>query len=205
MVRSVSADELLHSARQAAGTRNVREAVRDLTLHALRSRLLTASHIATVAHTVGKGIEACDIPPTAPVRETNRGAWAGLEDAVGQALHAVELAAREFAIGRARLAPAEREQMLSGIAQLQRLLREGWEYPRAVPASLQARIDSVTALLGMAGADAPGACSREDAPEAAGMLSCVASGVLLGLSEVPGDRPEYDAALDGRSRGPSAS
>ena len=112
---------------------NVREAVRDLTLHALRSRLLTATHIATVARTVGEGIESSDVPPTAPVRETHRGAWAGLEDAVGQALHAVELAAREFAEGRARLTPAERDQLLAEIAQLERSLGEGWGYPRTVP------------------------------------------------------------------------
>ena len=119
MVRSVSADELMRRARHAAGTHNVREAVRELTLHALRSRLLTTTHIAVVARTVGEGIDSSDVPPTAPVREAHRGAWAGLEDAVDQALHAIELAAREFAEGRARLTPEEREQMLAEIARLE--------------------------------------------------------------------------------------
>ena len=89
MVCPASSDELLQRARRAAGTRNVREAVRDLALHALRSRLLTAHHIATVAHTVAEGILSSDIPPTEPVRETHRGAWAGLEDAGGLLLAAV--------------------------------------------------------------------------------------------------------------------
>lgn len=184
MVRSVSAEQLLREAREAAGTRNVREAVRDLTLHALRSRPLTAPHIAAVARTVGQGIESCEVPPTAPVRETHHGAWAGLEDAVGQALRAVELAARECAEGRARLDPAERDRMIAEVEQLERSLAEGWEYPRVVPAPLKARIASLTALLRRAATEpAPG----EPAP--GGSISCVASGVLLGLSAIVREPP----------------
>jgi hypothetical protein len=187
MVRSVSADELLRDAREAARTRNVREAVRELALHALRSRLLTASHIAVVARAVGRGIESSEVPPTAPVRETNCGAWAGLEDAVGEALHAVEIAARQFADGRARLTPEERERVLAEIEQLERTLREGWQYPRAVSAPLQARIASVIALLRRPAIDPPVApVSAVAGPDSGGMLSVVASGVLLGLSEVRG-------------------
>jgi hypothetical protein len=192
MVRSVSAEELLRDAREAAGTRNVREAVRDLTLHALRSRLLTATHIAAVARTVGEGIESCEVPPVAPVRETRRGAWAGLEDAVGQALRAVEVAARACAEGRAQLAPAEREQMLSEIAQLERSLGDGWGYPRTVPASLKALMASVTALLNRAAAPATSLAKAEAHAPSGGVLSCVASGVLLGLSE--GRREPPDSA-----------
>jgi hypothetical protein len=195
MVRSVSADELLRGARRATATRNVREAVRDLTLHALRSRMLTATHIATVARTVGEGIESSDVPPTAPVRETHRGAWAGLEDAVGQALHAVELAAREFAEGRARLTPEDRELMLAEIAQMERSIAQAWEHPHAMPASLQARIVSVTALIRQAAADGPATPeAREAAAGANGVLSFVASGVLLGLSEVLREPPEGAAS-----------
>ena len=79
MIRTTSPDDLLASARRAAGTPNVRQAVRDLTLHALRSRLLTAEHIACVARTVGEGIESSDLVPHAPLRESRGGAWAGLE------------------------------------------------------------------------------------------------------------------------------
>lgn len=187
MVRSVSADELLRDAREAARMRNVREAVRDLTLHALRSRFLTVSHIAVVARTVGCGIESSEVPPTAPVRETNRGAWAGLEDAVGQALQAVEIATRQFAEGRARLSPEERERALAEVQHLERTLREGWEHPRAVSAPLQARIASVIALLREAAIDAPaGPVPAAPRTDSDGMLSVVASGVLLGLSESRG-------------------
>jgi hypothetical protein len=182
MVRSASSDELLQRARRAAGTRNVREAVRDLALHALRSRLLTAQHIATVARTVAEGIESSDIPPTEPVRETHRGAWAGLEDAVGQALRAVELAAREFAEGRARLTPMERDQLLAEIAQLERSLGEGWGYPRTVPLVLRERIGAVAGYLRTSVVEEPTACGAGGAP-ASGVLSCFATGVLLGLSE----------------------
>lgn len=185
MVHSISSDDLFRSARDAAGTTNVREAVRDLTLHALRSRLLTAEHIACVARTVGEGIESSDLPAVAPVREAHRGAWAGLEDAVGEALHAVEVAAREFAEGRARLTPQERDQMLADIAGMERSLGEGWNHAPVVPASLGARITSVTSLLRKAVASVPAApAPAEGALDAGRVLSFMASGVLLGLTEV---------------------
>ncbi|MCM2326253.1 MAG: hypothetical protein NDI88_00035 [Lysobacter sp.] len=183
MVRSASAEELLRDAREATGTPNVREAVRELTLHALRSRPLTATHIATVAITVGKGIESSDVPPTAPVRETHRGAWAGLEEAVGRALLAMELAAREFAEGRARLESDERERLIAEIAQLERALGEGWAPPGTVPAALRARIESAIALLRHAQPDGTAATGQSAPQPAGGGLSAVASGVLVGLSE----------------------
>ncbi len=104
-------------------------------------------HIATVARTVGEGIESSDIAPTAPVRETRREAWAGLEDAVGHALHAVEIAMHEVAESRAPLTEAERERILVEIAEMERSLGQGWEYPRVVPASLGKRIASLKSLL----------------------------------------------------------
>lgn len=145
MVRSVPAEELLRSAREATGTLNVREAVRELTLHALRCRPLTATHIAMVMLTVGRGIESSDLPPTATVRETHRGAWAGLEDAVGQAL----------------LASGDRERLVAEIAQLERTLGGDWTHPGTVPSALRARIESAIAFLSRAlpdGAAHPAAC-----------------------------------------------
>ena len=173
MIRPVSAEDLLRGTREAATAGNVRDAVRDLALHALRSRPLTAAHVATVARAVGEGIASCDLPPTAPVRDAHRGAWAGLEDAVGRALLAVELAAREFAEGRAALGGAERERLVAEFARLDRELGEGWGHARAIPPPLRARIDSAAALLREAPACGDGAGDT---------LSLVASGVLLGLS-----------------------
>lgn len=203
MVRSASSDELLQRARHAAGTPNVRQAVRDLALHALRSRLLTAHHIAIVARTVAEGIESSNVPPTEPVRETHRGAWAGLEDAVGQALRAVELAAREFAEGRARLAPGERDRLLAEIAQLERSLGEGWGCPRAVPPNLRTRIDAVARYLRAPAVEEPAACGAGGA-SASEALSCFATGVLLGLSEGMTPLPEGVAPCR-RAPEPSAS
>jgi len=184
MIRTTTTDELLRSARRAAGTPNVREAVRDLTLHALRSRMLTAEHIACVARTVGEGIESSDLAPTAPLRESRGGAWAGLEDAVDEALRAVELAAREFADGRAHLAPGEREAILHQVAQMESSLGERWQHARSVPATLGTRIGSVTALLRQAvSTDASPGAVPDGVLEAGRVLALMASGVLLGLSE----------------------
>jgi hypothetical protein len=181
MVHLVPADELLRSARHAAGKRNVRDAVRDLTLHALRSRPLTARHIAVVARTVGEGIESSEVAPGEPGRETHRGAWAGLEDAVGEALRAVELAAKGLGEGNATLTQAERDRTLAEIADMERMLGEGWDRSHTIPATLRARIASVTSLLARTparDASAPEGDARDNSA-----LSFVASGVLLGLSE----------------------
>lgn len=184
MALSASSEELLRGARAAAAARNVREAIRDLALHALRGRPLTAAHIAAVARTVGEGIESCDIPPTAPVRETSRGAWEGLEEAVGQALRAVELAAREAAEGRAWLPAGEGERMSAEIDRMERTLREGWQHPRVVPASLKRQITTVSALLQRAEALSGQGCAQaESRGDPGAILAYLASGVLLGLAE----------------------
>ncbi len=183
MIRSVSADDLLRDAREAAGTRNVREAVRSLTLHALRSRPLTAEHIATVARTVGEGIESSRLPSAAPAREVHHGAWAGLEDAVAQALLAVELAAREFAEGHGRLEAPDRERLLEEVAALGRSLEEGWGSRHDVPFDLKARLGAAASHLRQppSGRVARGASSAPG--RACADFSLVASGILVGLSE----------------------
>ena len=194
MVRSVSADELLRSARHAAGTRNVREAVRDLTLHALRSRLLTATHIAAVARTVGEGIESSRRPADGP---GPRNAPRGVGRAGGRRRPG---AARDRAGGEGvRRGPRATHagESASRCSPKSRRWSARWgragNHPRAVPAALAARIASVTSLLqASAGATVRGdACRGESArPAPSGILSFVASGVLLGLSEAPGDLPE---------------
>ncbi len=184
MVRSLPADELLRRAREAAGTRDVRVAVRDLTLHALRSRPLSSGHIATVARTVGQGIRSCPVTPVEPVRQARREAWRGLEDAVGDALQAVEAAARDFAREPSRLSPAQRRDAIEGLAGVSRALDEEWDQPRFVPEALRARIATVATLLGEspAGARTPASAGEDD-----DALSRAASEVLQELSERTGE------------------
>jgi len=182
-------DALLRSVRIAAASPSVREAVRDVALKALRSRLLTAHHIAAVAKTIGEGIGSVDVTPTSSVRETYRGAWQGLEEAVGRALHALELAAREFAEGRARLTPAGRDQILAEIAQLELSLASGWNHDHRIPESLKARIAAVTGYVRQAVTDEGTAGGESAAFEAGRDLSFVASGVLLGLGDALRERP----------------
>lgn len=183
MIRSVSADDLLRDAREAAGTRNVREAVRNLTLHALRCRPLTGEHIATVARTVGEGIESSRLPPATPARETHRGAWAGLEDAVAQALLAVELAAREFAEGHGGLEEPDRERLLEEVADLGRSLEEVWGSRHDMPFDLKARLGAAAAHLRQSLPGRAGGGSSPATGHARADFSLVASGILVGLSE----------------------
>lgn len=185
MEPSPPADELLRSARQALGTRDVQESIRELTLHALRSRLLTVGHIATVARTVGEGIESSGMVSSVPGSESRAGAWAGLEDAVDQALHALEVAARAFGVGRTPLLPAERDRMLEELGEMERSLGDSWGHRHVIPEILRARIASVSALLRRAKSEGASLFPVADRGQGNGStLSCVASGVLLGLSEV---------------------
>jgi hypothetical protein len=179
MSRPGTHDDLLRSARDAVASPTVRTAVRDVALTALRSRLLTAEHIAAVAKTIGEGIGSVDVTPTAPVRETYRSAWQGLEEAVGEALHALEAASREFAEGRAALTPAERERLLADIARMEQSLASGWDHRKRIPDSLQARIAAVTGLLRQAIASDREA-TGEAARDADRVMSLVASAVLRG-------------------------
>lgn len=187
MVRSLPADELLRRAREAAGMRDVRVAVRELTLHALRSRPLSSEHIATVARTVGQGIRSCSVTPVEPVRQARREAWRGLEDAVGDALRAMETAARQFSREPSRLSTAQRRDAIAGLAGIGRALDEEWDHPRFVPETLRARIAAVATLLEehSAGArnTAPGGASTED-----DALSRAASAALNDLSGEPGEK-----------------
>lgn len=184
MNRQLLSEDLRRSARQAAGTANVREAVRELTLHALRSRLLTAEHIAAVARSVGEGIAIPDIYGSAQARESRRGAWTGLEDAVGAALRAYELAVREFADGRASLTAPEREALLAEFASMPRVLGERWSESNRIPAALEARIVAVIEQLRHIPAATDDAAGPSDASAGSGhSVELVASGVFLGLAE----------------------
>ena len=175
MSRPGSHDDLLRSARNAVVSPTVREAVREVALTALRSRPLTADHVAAVAKTIGEGIGSVDVTPTAPVRETYRSAWLGLEEAVGRALGALEVAALEFAEGRAALTGDERESLLDDFARMEKSLAGGWDHRGRIPASLEALIVAVTAQLRRAVAS-----ERQAAGDAGRVLASVASGALRG-------------------------
>lgn len=189
MTRPTHTDDLLRRARSAASSPSVREAVRDVALNALRSRLLTAEHIAAVAKTIGEGIDSVGVTPVAPVREDYRSAWQGLEEATGLALHALEMAAREFAEGRACLMPGERERILEEVARMERSMASGWYHRQRLPASLATRIEAVAGHLRRAAACEPPPGVEPVALDAGRILSFIASGVLLGLGGALRDSP----------------
>lgn len=184
MVSTVPAEALLHSARVAAGRQDVRRAVRDLALHALRGHLLTAAHVAVVARTVGEGVRSSEAAREAAGRETLQGAWAGLEDAVGQALDALELAIREAAEGRTPVSVEERERSRAELAQLKRSLGEGWDSSHQVSGALASRFAAVQSLFAQfESAVPPEAAGKPAAWNTGEALAVLASGIFLGLSE----------------------
>lgn len=112
--QTAGSDELL---RQAAGkavhaARDVRAAVHDLTLHALRSRILTMDHTTNVVKAISSGIRAALQTPVKDVAGTANAAAHGMEEAVAKALLAIELAVEEFARSGAQLSPGEQEQII---------------------------------------------------------------------------------------------
>lgn len=181
-----------------AGRGDVRTAVRDLTLHALRSRLLTAEHLASVTRAVAEGIAGTSAEPLAQAREATRHAFTGLAEALSKGLLALELSAREFAEGSGRLAPGEAQRLLEEIAVLEKALGEGWLHEHApAPSELRERLAAVSGHLRRAVGDASrdlagtvahdleaGAVEGVEAVAGASrVLGLVASGALLGLSE----------------------
>ena len=203
MVPTDNTQQLGQQARKAARAAidkrgDVRVAVRDLTLHALRSRMLTAAHLADVTKAVAEGIAGTAGEPAAQAREAARHAFTGLAEAVSKALFALELAAREFAEGSGRLGRAEAEGLLAEIATLEKALGEGWRHDHAPPPSdVGERLAALSAHLRRAAGDASreaagvvagdiskGAREGADAVAGAGrVLGLVASGALLALSE----------------------
>jgi hypothetical protein len=184
MVSLILSDHLLRATRDAASAPVVRDAVRDLALHALRSRSLTAEHIAAVARTVGEGIESCTLSPVAPVREVQRGAWEGLAEAVDQALYAYELAARDLEEERTVFAAEDRDRVVREFEEMERTLSSGDAAKPLLTEDFKARMATVIGLL--RGVDAGDAAAADGAPIAdARLLSMLATGVLLGLTAAP--------------------
>ena len=198
-------EHLEKEARRLAGSSpggvDVRTAVRNLTLHALQSRLLTAAHVASVTKAVGLGLGDVLKGPAQDVRDAASQAAEGFGEAASKALHALELAAREFNARGGRLSPGESQQLLDEIAAMEQVLGSGWKHEHVrVPPDWESRVKRLTDHIRRAVTDNDatgetvrdalhelGASSR-DGLRATGdawrVLGLMASGALLGLSEV---------------------
>lgn len=207
LARDVQA--LASQTRQAGA--DVRAAVRDLTLHALRSRFLTAEHLANVTKTVGQGIGNVMEEPAADARAVAGHALQGLGDAVTKGLLSLELAAREFADGGGRLSADESQQIIDQIARLEQALGKDWQHEHVMlPPARKQRLADFAAHVqrAVSGARQAEPAMRDTLHElqstvhdgkqvavgAARILGLMASGALLGVSEMlretamPGDR-----------------
>jgi hypothetical protein len=195
------AQETRRLAGSSPGNVDVRTAVRNLTLHALQSRMLTASHVASVTKAVGLGLGDALKGPAQHVRNAAAQAAEGFGEAASKALHALELAAREFTAHGGRLSPGESQQLLDEIAHMEQVLGEGWKHEHVrTPPDWEARVKRLTDHVKRAvggtenGGEAVRATlheleagSREGlraAGDAGRVLGLMASGALLGLSEI---------------------
>jgi hypothetical protein len=183
------------------GSVDVRTAVRNLTLHALQSRLLTATHVASVTKAVGLGLGDALKGPAQHVRDAASQAAEGFGDAATKALHALELAAREFTAHGGRLSPGESQQLLDEIAHLERALGADWKHEHVrTPPDWEVRVKRLTDHVKRAVADTKDSSEAAQATlheleagsreglratgDAWRVLGLMASGALLGLSEV---------------------
>jgi hypothetical protein len=140
---------------------DIRAAVRDLALTALRSRLLTPIHLVPVAIAVANGLD----PETATARSPTSHARAreGLCDALFPALRALELATRAYAARGGYLSHAEVESWTAALD--------------AMPSIGDPRVaEQVGALRKSIGAAGNGRSS-----EGGYELGLLASGALLGI------------------------
>lgn len=147
MTRPSPPDDLLRHARVAAGTTNVRQSVRDLSLHALESHLLTLEHVATVARTVGEGIESARAGQGPEPRHARGDAWAGLEEAIGAALLALECAARDLARAGPCHTRAELDALRGAAGALVAELAMRWQPGAPLPGAMAKRTAAIVANL----------------------------------------------------------
>jgi hypothetical protein len=162
-------DRLEQTARKVAFGRlpvraDVREAVRDLTLTALRSRVLTLPHVASVANAIAHGIDPTRAQSKSAPR-TSQEALEGLREAVGKALVALDIAAREYVAVGGRLSCDELEEWMRAIEAMSRI--GGAEIERRV-AELRTTLH---------------AAESDEAAEGTYVLGLLSSGALLGLLE----------------------
>lgn len=147
MKRPDSPDDLLRNARDAAGTVDVRPSVRKLTLHALESHPLTPEHVVTVARTVAEGIDSARAAQAPEARRSRREAWAGLEEAIGEALQALERAARELAACPPRYPEAELAGLRAAAEAMAHELVRLWQPDAPLPGEVASRAAAITAHL----------------------------------------------------------
>ncbi|MGE5615395.1 MAG: DUF6781 family protein [Bacillota bacterium] len=155
---------------------DVRAAVRDLAITALRTRMLTIANVAAVAEAIGQGID----PGRADLKESRqapaRQAFEGLYLALGQALLALEIALREYAAIGGHLPASEADAAAASLDQLAGMLTRASR--DRVPALAEALARQVAQLRRQLEA-----ARDEEATEGASVVGLLASGALLGLIE----------------------
>jgi hypothetical protein len=95
----VDADEMLKNMAAEAVRQgdDVRNAVRELTLKALRSRELSLTHIRQVLKTITEGVSMGSAQPGVKVEQTFESALAGMDDALLKVVEANRMALQQFA------------------------------------------------------------------------------------------------------------
>jgi len=146
-------------------TRDIRAAVRDLTLVALRRRLLTLPHLADVVSAIGNGIQPAATNPAG--KATIQRALEGLREGMARALTAIELASREYVSVGGRLSGAELQGWMAAMESLSEI---GDPEIARLLASLKETLASA---------------ESDDISEGTRELGLLSSGALLGLGVKP--------------------
>jgi len=149
-----------------ARTRNdIRRDMRELTLTALRSRVLTLPHVAAVAIAIANGIDPAKVssPSRAPASRSR--AQEGLVEAVIKALTALDVATQEYVSVGGRICAAEAGEWLAALEAIGAI--DGKE--------LAARLATLEKALR--------AAESAESAETSYALALLASGALLGLIE----------------------
>ncbi len=154
----------------------IREAVRDLALSALRSRLLTATSLHCIAHSIAQGIAHPGHEERPAMRRVVDRAFEGLLQAVCQGLLALEVSTREYVHGGGRLREEEIEEMHAAIAALGKLVAgKSWPQARVEQSEFRLRLEGLEHQVRGIEADA--------AVEGSRVLGLLACGALMGLME----------------------
>ncbi len=153
----------------------IRDAVRDLALTALRTRLLTATSLHCVAHAIGQGIAHPNDERPAMRRVVDR-AFEGLLQAMCQGLLALEISAREYAHGGGRLREEDVEEIHAAVAAIEKLVAgKGWPHARVEQSEFRLRIEGLQRQVG--------AIETAGSTEGNRVLGLLATGALMGLME----------------------